>query len=332
MTIAALWCLVQVAQVGPLPVGRDVWGLALCEGGKTLAISHRTNRLSILTVDSGVVRTGAQAGPDGAMLTELSLSSDAKTLVAGNENPESGANPTWDTDTWKTGVPFGIRTTVESAEASSRARFSGDGRFIFGEHRDSGSLAAFDPATGTPSFQMVPNAAYPMSAWDAAPMDTFVAFVQEDLGIQIWAPVPTATSDRWAEREPRLPLPEPVQLLRFSPDGRTLAVVGGSGEAHRILFVPLEPDQQEITVDLGDLDARAGVWFPDSRRLALAGLAGRIAIVDTVAGRVLHRWLGHEGRHVRAAIVTEEGRLVTGAAGAYSEKEGGQITWWNDQG
>lgn len=331
-----LGCLLLSAQIGPLPVGRDVWGLALSPDGSTLAISHRSARITIFDVEgAGGFRFGAQPGPEGSLLTQLSLSPDGRFLVAGNVTAEAGPNPVWDTTTWKTGVPFGIRTSIDVAEPSSSARFSGDGQFIFGEQATVGALAAFDPSTGNPSFQMLPNASYPMAAWDAAPFDAFVAFVQEGLGqVQVWAPAPTATSDRWEERglANRVPLPEGVHLLRFSPDGRWLALAARKGKAHILATLPLDPTADGVEVDLGDLDARAAAWYPDSRRLALAGLDGRIAIVDTGAARVLHAWEGHDGRHIRAALVAPDGLLVTGAAGAYSEKQGGQITWWDEAG
>lgn len=330
MSLAMLVCLAQIAQAGPLPTGRDVWGMALSPDGGTLAISHRSDRLSVL--DMGARKVGAavpQAGPEGSMLAELSYSPDGKALVAGNAN-EHGANPVWDAQTWKTRVHFGMRSSVDSIEPSSKAAFSGDGRFVFAQHLLSGSLAAFDPTSGTPSYQMVPNARYPLMAWDAAPLDAFVAFLQEGLPtVQIWAPTPTAASDRWGERSlSSLSIPDKVRLLRFSPDGRALALIGRDGESRVLVVVSLEPDAKRVIVPLEDLDARAVAWFPDSKRLVAGGLYGKIAVVDVEEGRVLRTWVGHEERHVRAIVVAPDGQLLTGAAGEYSEKEGGQITWW----
>ncbi|MCZ2340583.1 MAG: hypothetical protein LC104_02155 [Bacteroidales bacterium] len=85
-----------------------------------------------------------------------------------------------------------------------------------------------------------------------------------------------------------------VNDLKFSPDGRTLAVAGGQPSARGDLRLFDTKSYQLIRALGGHLDTVSGIdWSPDSSKLLSASFDKTVRLWDVKTGAVLHTYTGH---------------------------------------
>jgi WD40 repeat protein len=98
--------------------------------------------------------------------------------------------------------------------------------------------------------------------------------------------------------------------LRFSPDGRSLCVVG-KGD---VLLLETATGGPRSAPLRGQAWFTTAAFLPDGRHLALGDWTGAVHVCDLLTGRRCFHGRGHEG-HVDALAVSADGKtLLSGGA------------------
>jgi WD40 repeat protein len=188
--------------------------------------------------------------------------------------------------------------------------YSADGRFLAAARRPQG-VTVWEMSSGA-VWLSVPGGG-PGLAFSA---DGLLAVGAEQEGrpvIRLWD---TATG---AERQPLTGLRRPVRGLGFSPDGRTLAAVGGAPDG------PAKGELGLWDVRTGrpraapqELPARASVvvFSPDGRTLLTGGADRAARLWDPFTGQERLALTGHEEEVTHAAFSAEGHFLATGSRDA----------------
>jgi len=118
-----------------------------------------------------------------------------------------------------------------------------------------------------------------------------------------------------------------VNDLKFSPDGKTLAVAGGQPSARGDLRLFDTTDWKLVASLGGHLDTVSGVaWSPDGSKLVSASFDKTVRLWDVKAGKVLHAFTGHsdfvyavafgpKGEWYATASKDKTGRQIDAATG-----------------
>jgi serine/threonine protein kinase/WD40 repeat protein len=205
------------------------------------------------------------------------------------------------------------------------AVFSPDGKMLAGVvvpiapkdmPTSSGGLYIWDTHTGREirAFRDLTGAPYQRPAF--SPDGTRVAAVSQMADnpsaneVRIWE----VATGRTIASYPTVISPLFVISLTFSPDGKSLAVVGAAVPTGGALQVwDTERGRERFTVRSAVGQALAGVVFsPDSRRVAWVPLESQIGVCDANDGKELAVYQGHRGG-VTTVIFSRDGRQLLSA-------------------
>jgi len=318
-----LTTLIALAAVGPrLPFKSPIWGLALSPDGKWLAAAHRGASVSVVSLKTGrLLRKliGADERRDSAFFENPVLSPDGRYLTVGSASAEAESNPVWRTSDWR------IRNRILGGYES--LQFAEGGKTLVGlsywierpRHLD---VIRFSDGRV-------------LKRRDLREIDYLVSFAADPRGAQAWI-----SSDfgpvQWnwrGKRSPRFPVGMrdwQGVVMSSSPGAHWLLSAGDTGRGGIAYLAKAKsydlPDFLEL-----DFRVRAVAWTGDGQSAVLAGLGGKIAVVDLGRNRIVREWVGHERRNIRGAAIRGN-RLYTGAESEYvdprSGLKGGQICEW----
>ncbi len=108
----------------------------------------------------------------------------------------------------------------------------------------------------------------------------------------------------------------PVSSLAFSPDGGTLAVVGG----RKASLFDVATGEDRASLGGSGADAEASAFSPDGRTVATVGRGGTIALFDAATGAERSAWRHPDGRGVAFG---PDGRFLATGHG------GGEVILWD---
>ncbi|WP_175517546.1 c-type cytochrome domain-containing protein [Planctomicrobium piriforme] len=191
--------------------------------------------------------------------------------------------------------------------------FSADGATIAAAY-DNGELRVWGIPSATPLLH-IPGSGPATSANIVSPRDgLFVSRLADGSLIEINT-TPNWELERVIGGDSAAPVfADRVNALRFSPDGRTLAV--GSGEPSRSGDVSLwevESGSQIANWTDRHRDAVLGLDFSPDGRLLASGAADKMAVVTDIAtGRQMHAFEGHT-HHVMGVSFRPDGRMLATA-------------------
>ena len=116
-----------------------------------------------------------------------------------------------------------------------------------------------------------------------------------------------------------------VDDMMFSHDERVLLLKGAPDKTQTVLTIipmPTTPPKNtdpppHRTFHIKGFACRGMAWSSDNRDIFMVGLDGWIADFDVRLGKVVRKWKGHNGNHVRACALWN-GILVTGGGSTVS--------------
>lgn len=214
-----------------------------------------------------------------------------------------------------------LRTLDESLERVNRLAYSPDGKSLAVANGPS-SLGFLDVSSGKFATVLGEVAHGPLGLRIAFSLDSQMLAVSgiRDVGLRVW-------DVRRARSLYRFYLPpQYTHPLTFSPDGRSLIVVGPEewpliGGANpfvpyvaRVLETVTGQERRAFQVDKDVTDGwGSDLTASDGRWLATA-VGGRIRVFDVLTGDVLGQFSGHRG-HITALAISRDGkRLASGGA------------------
>lgn len=278
--------------------GEAALSLAVAPDGKVLAAGS----------DKGVrlwdVSTGAELrmlGENEQRIGAIAFSPDGRILVSGNSD---GVIKFWDLATGK------ILTSIKSAQPVIESlAFAPDGRTLIGSSRPErvadSTVRIWEAPAGKELTQLEVHGERISHATFSADGKQIITGASDGL-VRVW--------DAWSGKELRALQPQiKVRSLAVSPDGKTIAAVGGP----EVVLLDLTTGKVLATLKLTGTAASAQpsiVFSPDGKLLAIARGAGAIELVDIPTGK-LRLTLPVQAGPALPLVFTPDGqRLVSAGA------------------
>lgn len=314
--VAWIACALLAATPAADPI-EGVWGVDVSPGGRTVATVHKGYATHIWDLDSGsLLQTlaekveGEEDYPECDLLTSVEFSPDGRKVACGSSNPDGLFSPVWtlaDGRLQKVGLPI----QVDASEGFHEVAWSARADLLYGlVGRMSGrpSLVLTDLKTG----QLKYVAPFPdADRFAVHPQSDLVAFFAGEFGYQVWKPF-SGLSERF-EKGPPLQEDQHAELLRFSPDGKLLAIAVSQDNRYSIWF--LDPAGTHWSFPFASMKIRAIEFAPNGKSLYAGGLNGELCQLDVGQGTKLHVWKTPTRRHVRSLSASADGRrLIVGSS------------------
>lgn len=293
-------------------------GLAVSANGRWLATSHGDNRMTVVdlrTTKPRALTYLSRSEAVSAMLRDPVFSPDSTMLTSGTVSPDDGASPLWSTRTWKLLREIAVWRTARSADGLWRVQFSKSGRLIYGLTRlwsddpYSQQVNAVDTSTGLLRYtnQMVCTAL-------ASDPVTEGLFIKNGTGYRLFDPTKDDGSS-WGRREKQ----SIYEGIEAAPNGKRVAICTGDKVTSALRVYARTPSAFNYTIEprptlanisIYDFGARAMAWIPVHETILLAGLDGKVRILDPKTKKSVAQWTTPDKHHLRGCAASPDGRRV----------------------
>lgn len=191
--------------------------------------------------------------------------------------------------------------------------FSEDGHFL-ATVSDDGTARAWALATARPTAQAPLGKPSAVAALVAAPEGAFLAASLE--GAASLNPLPHWTLERTLGGQPDSPFTDRVEAVRFSPDGKTLAVGGGEpSRAGDISLWEVATGKLQARWDERHTDTVCSLDFsPDGKYLVSGGADKLARLTEIATGKQIRTYEGHT-HHVLGVSFRADGRVLATGGG-----------------
>lgn len=304
--------LLLAAQFGSLVSSQ---GLAVSPNGRWLASSDGGACICVVDLRSGKQRILTYKSRSEAvypMLSDPVFSFDSSMLTSGTVSPDDGASPLWSTRSWKLLRELAEWRSAKSADGFSVIQFSRSGRLIYGLKRNYGNqppVCVLDAATGFIRYRDE----FVASAIAADPLSEGV-YIKNGTGFRTFNPV-TDWAGSWGSTSGG----SIYEGVRVSNDGQSIAVCAGD-KLESNLKVFTKPSAKAIelgqdhspyaNIQISGFAARAMSWIPVRKTIALAGLDGRVRVIDPKTKKVIGTWTTPDRQHLRGCAASPDGRRL----------------------
>ena len=269
----------------------DTSSMMFSPDGRTLAIGASDGTVKLLDPVTGHLRTTITDASAGGVLS-VAFSPDGRTLAigAGESSSPQGSLRLWDPTTGKlqTTATTIADTAVALTGSVVSVAFSPDGRTLAVLASD-GTVKLWDPATGQLRTTITDEDTAIASSVAFSPDGSALAVLTSDGTVELWDPATGRLRTTINDNTEQAP------VMAFSPDARTLAVVGvsGVGGSNGSDLVELwDPATGRLrTTITATTDALTDfvlsvAFSPDGRTLAVLTSDGTVKLWDPTTGQL----------------------------------------------
>lgn len=194
---------------------------------------------------------------------------------------------------------------LQNSESVTALSFVHDGSLIAGGSQ-TGAVHLWNAATGS-SVAVVPGHSSAVSAIAVTRHGNRLASVSADRTLRVWALEPLRPVLTWE-------MPEPMQAVAFSPDGKAIASGGDHGSIE-IREAVSGRSLRRFSVPAGSGAVRSLALSPDGRRLAAGTQSSEdVRVWEVESGRLLASLKGHSSAVTAVAFSPDGTRVISASS------------------